>query len=113
MAALTATPAALKAAYPALYALSEKEIKAIIVNAMNMTAGLDLPIMLANSASYKTLAKKDMLVAMAAMIINQQLPTRTIAQWRDSSRCLACAPDKTIEAAFVYLFANYFQAKAL
>ena len=52
-------------------------------------------------------------VALAAMILNQQNSAKSVTQWRASAKCLSCAPDKTIEAAFVYLFAANFQATAL
>ena len=113
MPTLTANPSALKSAYSGLNAQSEKEIKAIIVTAMKEAAGLTTATLNQNAACFACMAKKDMLVALAAMILNQQNSAKSVTQWRASAKCLSCAPDKTIEAAFVYLFAANFQATAL
>jgi hypothetical protein len=113
MPTLTANPAALKSAYSGLYALSEKEIKAIIVTAMRDAAGLTTSALNENAACFACMAKKDMLIAITAMILNQQNSSKSVTQWRADAKCLSCAPDKTLEAAFVYLFAANFQATAL
>jgi hypothetical protein len=110
MAALPVSPAALKAAYPQLYSLSDKGIKAIIATAMRQSAGITMKQMNANAACFACMAEKDLLVSMAAMILNQLNPANTTTQWRAADRCFSCAPEHTIDAAIVYLFAAYFQA---
>lgn len=113
MPALTASPSALKNAKPCLNCLSEKQLKAIMVYAMRTSAGLSLAQTNINSAGYRDLSRKDMLVALTAMITNQLVPTLSVNDLTAATPCKTCGSDKQIEAALVYLFANYFQSTAV
>ena|ERR1039457_1183664 len=113
MPALTCSPSALKNANPCLNCLSEKELKAIIVYALRTSSGLTMEQTNINAAGYKSLSRKDMLVAFTAMITNQLVPGVSVSDLRKDVRCNGCGSDKAIEAALTYLFCAYFQATAV
>lgn len=110
---LTATPSALKNAKSCLNCVSEKRLKAIMVYVMRNSAGLSLSDLTANSACYMCMSKKDMLVALTAMIANQLLPGVTGRDLAALVPCKICDSDKQLEAMMLYLFANYFQTTAV
>jgi hypothetical protein len=113
MPVLTATPSALKNAKACLNCVSEKRLKAIIVYSMRTYSGLTLAQLVANSACYMCLSKKDMLVALTAMIANQLVPGMTGRDLDALVPCKICDSDKQLEAMMLYLFANYFQQTAV
>lgn len=106
-------PAALINANSCLKCMSEKELKAIIAYAMRTSVGLTLAQVNVNSATYKTISKKDMLVAFTVMITNQLVPGVTASELRKLVHCSSCGSDKAIEAAILYLFTNFFQTTAV
>ena len=106
-------PSTLLKANACLACMSDKELKAIIAYAMRKAVGLTLAQVNTASAGYRTLSKSQMLVAMAAMITTRLVPGMTATQLKAAARCSTCDSDKAIEAAFVYLFANYYQATPL
>ena len=112
--AITATPSALKKAYPCLYALSSKEILAIMVHCLRVGAstvetGAQLN---ANAACFEgQLVKKDFLVAMAAIFINALItPAESVSQLAKDTRCSRNASEHKLQAQFVYLVSKYYQA---
>lgn len=113
MPALTASPSALKNAKTCLNCLSQKELKAVIVYAMRTSAGLTLPQVVDGANCYMCLSKKDMLVALAAMITNQLTPTLTGRELGSLVPCKTCASEKQLDSMLLFLFANYFQTTAV
>jgi hypothetical protein len=113
MPALTCSPSALKNAKPCLNCLSEKQLKAFIVYAMRTSAGLTLAEVNTASAGYRSLSRKDMLVALTAMITNQLVPSLSVNDLAAATPCKTCGSDKQIESAMLYLFCNYFQSTAV
>ena len=60
------------------------------------------------------MSDKQMLVALAAMILNQLVPTANLATIRAGSACGSqCASEKAHNAELLYLFCNYFQNVAV
>jgi hypothetical protein len=96
-----------------LMCLSEKELKAIMVYAMRTYAKMTLAQLLVNSACYRCLSKKQMLVALTGMITKQLVPGMSASDLRKAVRCSACGSDKHVEADLLYLFQTYFQTTAV
>lgn len=113
MPALTASPSSLISTKACLNCLSEKELKYIIVYAMRTSAGLTMRQVKEGAVCYQKLSKKQMLVALTAMIVNQLAPTLSVNQLSNSSGCKACDSDKAAEADLLFLFATYFQSTAV
>lgn len=116
MSAITATPVALKDAYPCLYCLSDKEIYGIILHLLRISATTveTGPQLITNSACFvRQMGKKDMLVALTAMLIAQFSPGSTPSQLKTASKCTACEPDKAIQGKIMYLLAKYYQGAIL
>lgn len=116
MATIACSPSNLKKQMTCLDCLSDKKVKAILVHVMKDApgVGLTLPQVLTGSACYREqLSKRDMLRALAVMIINQLSPGTSVNTLVNSSKCLACGPDKQIDGALIYLFCNYFQTTAV
>ena len=113
MPTLTASPSSLIATKACLNCLSEKELKTLIVYAMRTSAGLTGPQVKAAAACYRNLSKKQMLVALTAMIVNQLVPTLAVNDLTNAAKCKACDNDTAVHADILYLFANYFQAAAV
>lgn len=116
IASITATPVGLKTAYPCLYCLSDKEILAIIVHAMRVSATTveTFTQLMKNSACFAAqMGKKDMLVAVAAMVANELVNGQTVQQLRTAVPCAPCATEKQLQGAFVYLMAKYYQGSAV
>ena len=100
-------------ANPCLSCLSEKELKAIISYAMRTSAGLTLPQLNIASAGYRSLSKKQMLVALTEMITNRLVPGVSVSDLRKAVRCSSCGSDKAVESALLFLFQTYFQGVPL
>lgn len=113
MPALTATPSALKNQMACLNCVSEKRLKAIIVYTMRTSAGLTLPQLVANSSCFMCMSKKDMLVALTAMIVNQLTPGMTGRDLAALVPCKICDSEKQLDSMMLFLFANYFQTTAV
>lgn len=116
MAAITATPVSLIKAYSCLECLSEHELYGLIVHILRTSASTveTGPQLIANSACFvRQMSKKDMLVAITAMLIAQFSPTSTPSQLRTAARCIGCEPDKALQGKILYLLANYYQGAIL
>jgi hypothetical protein len=110
-----ATVGSVKQKFPCFYAMSDRELKAIILHAMGTGAGLTLAQIMSQSACYATqlASRKDKLVYMAAMIANQLESGKTASQLNAQLKCTCNVPESTIEAAIVWLFCNYYQQTAV
>lgn len=113
MPAITCSPQNLIKTKACLNCLSEKELKYIIVYAMRTSAGLTMRQVKEGAACYQTLSKKQMLVALTAMIVNQLTPTLSVNDLSNSAGCKACDSDKAAEADLLYLWCSYFQSTAV
>jgi hypothetical protein len=109
----SSVPGELIAANPCLDCLSEHELKAIIAYALRFSTGLTLAQVVARSACYRCLSRKQMLVAFTAMITNQLVPGMTASQLRAAVKCTVCGSDKHLEADILYLFTNFYQTTAI
>jgi lactam utilization protein B len=113
MPTLTASPSSLISTKACLNCLSEKELKAIMVYAMRTSAGLTMAQVKNGAACYQILSKKQMLVALTAMIVNQLVPTLSVNDLSNATGCKNCGADSWNDAHLLFLFANYFQATAV
>ena len=109
-----ATPASVKVQYPCLYALSDRELKAIIVHCLGTAQGITLRQILANSACLAGgLSRKEKLIYLTAMVANFQENGKTVSQLRKEVPCTPRVPESTLDAAILWLFCNYYQQAAV
>lgn len=112
--AIECTPKALLEKYSCLACLSEHELLAVITLAMaqaSRTYESGVASLLADSACYTCLSKKQMLQAGAAIIGNMGLSDHTVPEIVELIKCLQCASDRTLWAAILFLLCTEFQVE--
>lgn len=120
MPALTCAPPSVTLnTYPCLQCLSEKDLLAILVYSMAQSTSGDtapevdysnnLKQLLVDSSCWAGLAKKQMLIALVTMNANLFVAGKTVAQLRDSIKCIQCASQKQLMGAFMLLMCAEFQ----
>lgn len=114
--ALTCSPPSeLLKVYPCLACLSEKELLAVIVLSMAQASPLhanNVALLLSDSACFTCLSKKQRLQALAALLGNMGLGTKTVPEIRDAIKCLLCGTPNQLWSAALFLYCNYFQQVA-
>ncbi len=106
---LLCEPGALLAENPCIACLSEKEMLAVIVAIMAITASKTIADVVSESACFTCMSRKQMLQALVTMIANDLLDERTSPQdVIDEMHCLVCATEQQLLAAIVKLYCDNF-----
>jgi len=108
------TPSSLLASYPCLACLSEHEMLAGLVGiAANASEKYyaNLELLLKDSACFTCMGKKDMFQAVLTMLGSEMVGAEPGAMQAilDRTKCLLCANDQQLRAAFLFLISNYMR----